>query len=175
MHETPATSRAIESRLSDVLDELIEQHDRLIETIASKRDAIRRADSEALAEAMRSEAAIATEIERLETDRRSIVAQVARRLGLTAADGVNISMIAERLPEAAREALLDRRARLRRRIVEAREQGAIVRVAADSLRAHVAGLLQRIQMSVNRSTTYGRDGRIGGVAMAGNSCIDLRQ
>ncbi|MFG0328743.1 MAG: flagellar protein FlgN [Phycisphaerales bacterium] len=151
-------------------DEMIDAHEALHRALEVKRDAMRRADAPALADAAQREYSVLERIEALDR----------RRLELLDAAGISVEgtgavrTLLARIPEPDATELSERRGRLRGLIEETQSAGEAIRQAADTLRAHVSGIVQRVQFMLNQTGLYGRDGRVGATPAA-VSTIDFRE
>lgn len=139
-------------RLRLVLQRLITDHERLLECIEQKMDAIRAADLDALAQVVREEAALVRRISSAETQRRRIMA--------LAGDASTIRAIAEKVGPPQDEELLRTADRLREVVGRVHERADIVRQAAVTLERHVDGVIRTLQAALGRAGVYGDRGEV---------------
>ncbi len=145
-------------QLEDVLREETAAHERLLETMDQKLEAMRQAKRETLADCCRRENDLVQAIGELEKRRLTLVAVLTQTLDPRAAAPLRMGELAERLPEPARGRLLVMRAQLRERIDAVRSRSGTLRRAADGLLAHMCGLMQVVGGALSDTGTYGRRG-----------------
>jgi hypothetical protein len=172
--ELEAEVRALGEALEGVLRRQLACHARLLELVHGKREAIRTADVEKITRLCRDEEDLLCRAAALEKEREQIAAAAAKA-GVAAPRGERLRAadIAERLEEPGRSRVHALAAQVREAVTELRRQSSIVRAAAESLSAHMAGILQVIQGAMSQARVYGRKGRIA-VGAPVQSAVDLR-
>ena len=148
--------------LVELLDRQAAVHARLVEHLEGTRDAIRRADVDAVAACCRAERALLAEIESLEARRREVVDGLTGLLAPGRLEPLPLSAITPHLPAATGERLQELRRGLRRSLEEAARLSAIVTGAAEAVGTHLAGLVQTLGSALAGPGTYGRRGRVDG-------------
>lgn len=147
----PAATRSLEELLTD----LVRAHEAFVLASGAHREAIRRADTTAIAGARDQVAEACLRIANLDQERRSIVTAMA-----PGSPDATLSFLAAGLPEPQRGRSLQLAATLRELVIQARTDQRRLRAAADSMLRHVRGVVQQVQQSLNHSGTYGRAGRV---------------
>jgi hypothetical protein len=147
----PQPARALE----DLLTDLVRAHEAFVHASDQHRDAIRHADTTAIARSRELVTDACVRIATLDAERR----QVAEAMAPGAPDAT-ISELAARLPEPGRSRALEMASTLRELVIKARTDQRRLRAAADSMLRHVRGVVQQVQQSLNHAGTYGRAGRV---------------
>jgi hypothetical protein len=145
-------------QLETVLTAEIAAHERLLKLLHQKLSALRRADHEKVADCCQQENQQIQTIGELEKERLTQVAALTQIVAPQAPQPLRMSQLAEHLPEPARGRLLVLRQQLRGQIEQVRQESAIARRAAESLLAHMQGLVRTIGSVMNGGATYGRTG-----------------
>jgi hypothetical protein len=146
-HE-PTTSATTARTISGILAAMLSQHEALLEAVRRHRAALSRADRDAIAEAMRTQAACIERIRAADAERRRAFGDAA------------VPEIARALPEGARREVMDLGGRLRALIEQVRGEQAVVEAASRSLLGHMEGLFRQVSARLSHAGTYGRLGRV---------------
>lgn len=172
----PTTSTSIDElvmRLEQILHSQQKDYENLGQLIQSKREAIRQADMNAIAELCQQENTIAQHVTELEKTRLILSAELTRTLDPTASRPLSMSEVAQAIDEPNRSRLLQLSQALRGTIEEVRAASSIVRAAADALSRHMGGLLQTVQSALSRARVYSDQGRIA-IGAQDQFCLDLK-
>ena len=157
---TPGTPDApsggsLHDRLHDLLAELVGAHESLLIASGEHRDALRTADTDAMASAAARVGLICDCIARLDVERRELTAALAPDH-----PDATLSFLASQLPDPLRNTALELATKLRELIVRVRTEQRRLRAAADAMLSHVRGIVQQVQQGLNHAGTYGRAGRV---------------
>ena len=172
----PTTSTSVDElvmRLEQILHSQQKDYENLGQLIQSKREAIRQADMNAIAELCQQENTIAQHVTELEKTRLILSAELTRTLDPTASRPLSMNEVAQAIDEPNRSRLLQLSQALRGTIEEVRAASSIVRAAADELSRHMAGLLQTVQSALSRARVYSDRGRIA-LGAQYQFCLDLK-
>ena len=172
----PTTSTSVDElvmRLEQILHSQQKDYENLGQLIQSKREAIRQADMNAIAELCQQENTIAQHVTELEKTRLILSAELTRTLDPTASRPLSMSEVAQAIDEPNRSRLLQLSQALRATIEEVRAASSIVRAAADALSRHMGGLLQTVQSALSRARVYSDQGRIA-IGAQYQFCLDLK-
>jgi plasmid maintenance system antidote protein VapI len=169
----PLDVSAATAELDSALHELIAIYQRLLEIAERRREAINAADPRGLASCVAEENDLIQRIADVEKRRMVVAAQLAGALGLPDKSQTTVTAIAARLTgEAA--ARLSRSAGTLREIAErVRRTNEIVRSAAETLAAHIEGLMRTVQNQLTRTTTYEARGRMAS-RLSPPAALDIR-
>jgi len=177
-HETalskndPDTDRDAD-QLMQLLALLLEGHRRLHTCLKDKRQAIRRADIDAIARLCEEERKLLQQLAPVEQRRQALVAQIAGRLELPSQPLPDLRALAAQIGEPRRQALIEIADALRALIESVRRESSIVATAADALNRHVAGVMQTVHRAVSRIGVYERKGHIA-VGSQVDFCVDVK-
>ena len=162
----PSTILAVE-RLQSILDTQAEGYRRLLTSIDRQRDAIRRADLEAVPTIAEVQQKIVDRLRGLDERREVVGRDLAIELGLDAES--TLKQLVESLPEERGDRLSVRAAELRELVEKARHEQSVVKTAGDALARHMAGLVQSVAGTLSGTGVYGRRGmlRDGAPVVAG--------
>lgn len=163
-------------RLEEILAEAATLNAELLECVKAEREALRTANTMELAGRLRQERDLVDRIDSLEQRRKVVTATLATTLQLDTSGlpgEVRLSDLAARLGEPDASRLLALGRKLRAVIEAVKKEGGIVRESCEALLSHVCGLMQKVQMELSQTKTYGRDGRIGPAAAALCGGLDL--
>ncbi len=160
-------------RLEQILHSQQQDYENLGQLIQRKREAIRQADMNAIANLCQEENTIAQHVTELEKTRLILSAELTRTLDPTASRPLSMSEVAQAIDEPNRSRLLQLSQALRGTIEEVRAASSIVRAAADGLSRHMAGLLQTVQSALSRARVYSDRGRIA-IGAQYQFCLDLK-
>ena len=163
------TSPAIE-RLQGILDTQAEGYRRLLTSIDRQRDAIRRADLDAVPTIAEVQQKIVDRLRILDEQREIAGRELAEELGLDPEAALRELVAA--MPEESGTRLTVRAAELRQLVEQARHEQSVMKTAGDALARHMAGLVQSVAGTLSGTGVYGRRGmlRDGAPVVAG---IDL--
>ena len=160
-------------RLEQILHGQQQDYEKLGKLIQCKREAIRQADMNAIAQLCQQENTIAQHVTELEKTRLILSAELTRTLDPTASRPLSMSEVAQAIDEPNRSRLLQLSQALRGTIEEVRAASSIVRAAADGLSRHMGGLLQTVQSALSRARVYSDRGRIATGAQY-QFCLDIK-
>lgn len=147
-------------QLEAILHELISVHERLLEQAHQRRDAMRRADMQALASGIERESQLVQEVAEIEKRRLRVVGALAERMGSERKTQTTVTWIAERLDEPLRGPLYTLAHRLRGLVKELRGENETARAAAEMLALHMQGLMRQVSARLSHTHTYGRAGSV---------------
>lgn len=148
------------AELEAVLHEELRGNEMMLDLLARKQQALRKADRKAVRQLAGEEHTRIQLLAETAKRRMAIAGQVTLLLAPGSAEPMQLQELAERIAEPARGRLLVLRHELRERMQEVRDQSQIVRSAMQSLVSHMQGLMQTIGGSVSRSPTYTRKGML---------------
>lgn len=146
--------------LDTILAAQLEAHAELLRAVRDHRDAVRRADVEALGRAQAAQSGAVRTIAELEDRRRRLLEAVPAR-GTRGAGPQPVRTLAEfcaDAPEGVRQRLAALGAALRSAAEEARREQAGLREAIAALVRHAEGLGRTVARRLNECATYGRRG-----------------
>jgi len=146
------------TQLETVLRDELAAHEQLLVTMDRKLEAMRRADNDVLTRCCREENGLIQRIGDLEKQRLQQVAAWTQQIDPQAPAPLRMGELAQRLDEPARGRVLVLRAQLLERMQQVRQRGGALRRAADTLVAHMQGLMQSIGGALAGAQTYGRRG-----------------
>lgn len=165
---------ALASELDVLLNAFTELYRTLEGCLAEHERALRAADARALQQAVEAQRPLWTRAAELDRQRREITARAASgRPELLKAHGteVKISHLAGLTSEAPR--LVAFAEKVRGLVERVHERVRVIRVATESLLAHMEGIARQVSGSLNHAKTYGRQGRVeAGPSVV--SALDLR-
>lgn len=154
------------TQIIDSLTELIAQHDRWLDAVAAHRAAMVQADARALQRAAEDQQQIMAAIAAIEQDRQSIVQRIVnatpelRTRDQAGAPPPTITELAALASAAHRATLLELGDALTDRIERIRKAQSALRLAAQSLAAHMEGLVQRVARVLSSAATYSSRGEV---------------
>jgi len=154
------TKQAIQqaaAALESTLAELAAEYDRLERVGADRLSAIRRADMPAMAETIGIESKLAARIAELDRRRAEAARDLGVALGLTD-EHTSASTLARRAAGRVGDAVLDAAGQLRAVIDRVQRQNARAQITAQTLAAHMQGVLRAAQGKMNHSGAYGSQG-----------------
>jgi hypothetical protein len=160
------------SQLEQILRRQLDGHHRLLDCIERNREAVRRADMDAIRSICEQENAVAQELAELEKARLYVVGRLTEVLRPDAAAPLSVSEISQALDKPESHRLTALAAQLRNTIQEVRRASEVVRAAADALARHMGGLMQTVQSALGRAPVYGRLGRLATGAQS-QFCVDV--
>ncbi len=135
-----------------VMRQMVVLHEELLALMIRKREAVRRAHVELMAEICRLENEKVREIAEREKQRQALVAKLTLLLDPRAPEPLRLPELAERLPEPMRSRLLVTRQQLREKLDSVKEQTSVARRAADQLVRHVQGLVRGVTAATTAAT-----------------------
>lgn len=167
-------------RFEVMLDELIGCHQSMLRDTAAHRAAIAAANQAAIARALAAQQAAGERLAELQRQRHALIRTmlgapplpplpqpaakpVANLNAVSRATAppidpasVSITMIVAAAPQARRAGLIHRQEKLRELVTRVADQRRVVRAAADSLLAHMQGLIVQIGRHLSHAGTYAR-------------------
>ena len=159
--------------LAQILASQQKDYQRLAQLIEAKREAVRRADINAITDLCQRENTIAQHVTELEKSRLTLAARLTQELAPASKQPLSMSQLAELLDEPQRTRFLGLSQDLRATIEEVRSSSRIVRVASDALARHMGGLLQVFQSSLSRARVYSDRGQLT-IGAQYQFCLDLK-
>lgn len=159
--------------LERLLGEMLSEHERLASVLATKMDALRRAQPEQVTECCQREEAIVRKIAALEQRRQATAQQITRQRDPAAREPMTLRAIAESVDEPQRGRLLTLQVKLRRLAEQTQHEARVARQATEGLLNHVEGLMQRIAQVVADAGTYERAGRVARAASSMTSSFSI--
>ncbi|MHC4218133.1 MAG: flagellar export chaperone FlgN [Planctomycetota bacterium] len=162
------TDQAAVAAVSDdeltVLEQLLlrqlEDHKRMLVCLEQNREAVRRADMDAIKQVCQEQNSIAQRLAELEKSRLVVVGRMTQRLQPQAAAPLSMQQIAEAVGEPAGDRLAGLAGQLRASVEEVRKASAVVRKAGDALARHMSGLMQTVHSALTRARVYSRRGQL---------------
>jgi len=170
----PAAIGAVDQALAmleRVLQSELADHHVLLGDLDRKREAIRLADLRQINDITRREETILARMRDREKARQQLGQRVAAAAGLGAPAKLSTFITLAHDEQAARLHAL--RSELEAAAREIRSRSTIVRMAAEALSTHMAGVLQTVTGALSRAGVYGRRGTLQ-LGQAGASNVDLR-
>jgi len=161
--------------LDAVLRELLAENERLLAHAIDHREAIKRADAAALNAAIVGQNTIVQRIAALERRRQAIVAYLspAPKGASHAAAQIKVSSVIAGAPEPIRSRIAALAAALRELLNKLHREHQAVRSAAETLSAHMEGLMRHICRGLSHAGTYARCGSIDSSVQV-ISAVDMR-
>lgn len=155
--------------LSVVLQQLVAEHEGLLVLAGQYRDALARADVQAMESCLEQQSAALFRVQDLELRRQQIVrgfaasgapgaslhSPTARLAAVTSQPLPSISALSSRLVEPARGRVLALAERLREVLNRLHQEHAAIREAAETLGAHMEGVLRQVCRKISHAGTYG--------------------
>ncbi|GEM_PF-373208 len=184
------------SELESLLGAMVCEHETWRGLIDSHRVALKKADGDAVQDAVIQQSRVLQTIADLEEKRRRLVdraiategilgkgsgaiaarpvaaASTSSTAPLARVGPVTLSQIAGSLPEPSRTRLLELAGRLRFLLGDIENQNRTLRMATNSLIVHMEGLMRQVARRLSHSGTYGRKGYVDSVPTV-ISAVDL--
>jgi len=152
----PIADEALAAELASVLEELLNAQGALLELTRRHRSAISRADARAIASCVTDHAAVLASMSTLEARRRSVVARLSA--GTRPVKTPTLSELAERVAEPWRARAVDLAARLKDAVRTVQEEQRALKLATESLLAHMDGIVRRVAKALSHAGTYSARG-----------------
>jgi len=150
--------------LEGVLDQMLTNQERMLKVGGTKREALKRADRDAVTRCLHEEHAGIQELAELEKRRLQLVGDLTLRVRPGAEEPMRLLELAQSLPDPEQSRLLVKRQTLRERARQVQEQAQVSRQATQRLMAHLQGLVQAVGQAVNGVSTYGGSGGVSAPA-----------
>jgi energy-converting hydrogenase A subunit M len=157
--------------LGALLGAMVPAHEQYLVLLAEHREAVRRASPSAAAEVTERQTACLERIAMFEQARRDLVQRVIDAGHWPGRELVTLTGLAER-SGAMRQGLVDTASKLKVLITKVQHEQGVVRRVAQSLSAHIEGLMRTVAKASSHSGTYGRRGVVGTSAVV--TALDLR-
>ncbi|MCC6285042.1 MAG: flagellar export chaperone FlgN [Phycisphaerales bacterium] len=147
--------------LEMILAALLREHEAMLASVRAHRRAISAADPGALSSSLAAQQGIMQRIAEQEHQRHTLVRAVIdadadlRRRDRAGLPPPRVSELIERVPPGARPRLGDLARNLRELAERVRQEQRAVRTAAETLAAHMHGLMQQIGRRLSPAGTYG--------------------
>jgi len=155
--------------LENHLKQMLAEHQRLLELVRRKRQAMASASVGLVSDCCQRENECVQRIGRLEKSRQELVARITTHCDADAREPMTLGQIADRAGEPARGRLRVLHASLRELMGVVRSENRVAQAAADGLLQHVRGVIQSVRQAMSASGTYGRQGITPPVATAASS------
>lgn len=181
---TPAPTKAISPQaaagtdldhLDTLLRELIAEHESLLAVTIEHRKALSEADLSGLSRCIQEQNRLVQRIAAIDIRRATVVRSIQAADGTPAgsADAPTVSAIAGAAPEPARSRLLGLGGRLRDLLNTLHREHQSLKLAAETLAAHVDGVMRQVCRHLSHTGTYARSGSVeaGAGVMTG---LDVR-
>ena len=166
-----ATSISTES-LEHVLEALAGEHETLIELAKIHREALRKADSPAIARIAELRNETNQRIVALDKERARIVSEISKAIGLPSAN-VTVRALISQIGGPASKRLAALAEKLRQLIENARVEQSALREATAAFAGHLGGMLATVIQTCSVAKTYTARGKMApGIAMPAS--MDLR-
>lgn len=169
----PEVRHAIDQALAAlerVLTTELTDHHVLLADLETKRDAIRMANVQTINEISKREEVVIGRMRERAALRKQLGERVA---GLAKLEKAPLSVLIAIAPNDVAGRLRELKEELETAAKEIRTRSAIVRLAAEALSRHMAGILQTVTGALSRAGVYGRRGTLQ-LGQAGSSNVDLR-
>lgn len=160
--------------LEKMIQTQLEQHGQLLETIRSKREALRHADVKTIIELTDREKHLVEQVAEVDRHRTKLVQRLTLAIDRDAEKPLTISELAEALEgELVADRLLALAGQLREIVQTVRKESSVVRNAADALSRHLGGVMQQVHSALSRARVYSKSGHIA-VGAQLQSSVDLK-
>lgn len=146
------------SELEAVLREISAHYATLARCAAGRREAMRRADTPAMARWIDAENLAVQAIADLERRRMNVVEALAARINAPARSQTPVRQLAGALPEPFRTRVLSVAQSLRESMENLAALNETTKRAAETLATHMEGLLRHVAAKMNHAQTYGPRG-----------------
>lgn len=172
----PAARAALAQHLTRVLDDLSDAYTQLRVQVDVQREAIRAADTQAIARSLDHQQRLARTIAQADQQRRELVLHARRVLPGIAqhrAEVVTLTDVIRALPQEQRAGLEAKAGMLKALVQDVAQRTATMRAATATLLAHMEGLIRQVGRTLSHAGTYSRRGIVdpGGLVVSG---VDLR-
>lgn len=147
---------ALASELERVLEGMLRVQTQLLEVTRRHRAAIAQADASEIGACVRTHAELLRAVQELEGRRRAVVAQLTA--GTKPTRQPTLTELAERLADPWRERAIGLAKQLRETLVRVTDEQRTVRMASESLLAHMDGLVRQIAKKLSHAGTYSARG-----------------
>jgi hypothetical protein len=169
------TSDAASARLRNLLHEFIARYSDLEAAISQHRDAIRRADTDAMQRAIDQHARVMRDMSGLECRRCELVALAASSFPSLAAKrghAITLTDVVQVCAPHDRAELTALAHDLKGRVLRTREMTQSLRSATSTLLAHMEGLMRQVGRQLSHAGTYSNRGVVEPALIV--SAVDLR-
>lgn len=157
----PAPSSASLDALEAVLQSLVAEHRTLLEMAAEHRRALREADAPAIKRVLEAQGGVFQRIAMLEMQRRTLVGgMTGNAQQAMGAGGPTVSTLTTRASEPQRSRLASVAKALREILDALQAEHRALRDAAETLSAHMEGLMRQVYRSLSHAGTYARSGAV---------------
>jgi hypothetical protein len=153
MTAAPRDKEPLGPQLESLLRELASVQTALLALSAEHRAAISRADADTIQSSVTRQAQLLDRARAAETRRKALVEVWAPR-----ERRVTLTDLAARVEEPARARLLALGAQVRAMVERLARENRVVRIATESLMAHMDGLVRQVARRLSQSGTYSRRG-----------------
>lgn len=138
--------------IESTMRQMVVLHEELLPVMIRKREAVRRAHVDLMAELCRLENEKVQGIAELEKQRQALVARLTLLIDPKSTEPMRLIDLATRIAEPWRGRLLVTRQQLVEKLESVKEQTAVARRAADQLVKHVQGLVQGVTSAATAAT-----------------------
>lgn len=146
--------------LEQVLRQQLDGHKQLHVCIERNREAVRRADMEAIRRICQEQNTIAQRLAEQEKLRLFVVGRLTEALHPQAETPLSVKQITEAIGGPAARRLSALAGQLRAAVQDVRNASAVVRGAAEALARHMTGLMQSVHSVLTRAQVYSHQGRL---------------
>lgn len=157
------------AELETLLRELLVEHEQLLTVTGMQKEAIAKANTDALACCVHQQNAIVQRVAELEKRRLGLVARLGERLrpaqprGGPASGGIvpdrpTIAWLAQTFPEPTRGRVIAAADRLRELLKRLHREHVALKEATTTLATHMEGVLRQVAGRLSHAGTYGRRG-----------------
>ena len=169
-----ASLKQLAEELEVVLTALLRGYQELVELSGAHREAIRRADTQAIRRAVERQTLLLQDLGDAEERRRALVAGASGVVTLPRTGrATTLTDLAAFVPEPGRTRLLSLAGELRERMLVVQGPGTSLKAAATSLVAHMEGLMRQVGRQLSHAGTYSPRGVVD-ARVAVVSALDLR-
>lgn len=152
-------------RLTDLIrlfDGLRELHERLLDVIRSKIDAMKRADIAAMQEHVVEEQDLARRLQQREGLRRQLMDAIGKELGLKSlsARDLTVSQLESHLPESARRRLREQTNRLTEVVAKVARINRVAGALSREVLNHVKWVFASVKPKADKSAGYSGNGEL---------------
>jgi hypothetical protein len=158
--ERSADTVQLQARTRGFIESLHAAYDNAIEAVAAQREAVRRADTNALARATAMGESAAASLQHLDFVRRDLWVAAVSTYPQLAGSSCSLSRLALCFDPPIAASLSAMCAKAQRAGERLARESAEVRTAVVSIGAHVQGMMQQIGKKLSHAGTYGRRGRV---------------
>lgn len=147
-------------RFECILSSQLELHGRLAVCIERKKECIRQAQIDSVAEICEEENEIVQKLGELEKTRLTLIGELTESLRPEASVPLTLIEIVGMAEDEQAGRLISLRDELRERVKQVRRESSVVRIAADKLNRHMIGILQSVRSALSGAGVYEQKGQV---------------